>query len=94
MAKAEMTINVSRIRHSRFQVTYRRSRHTMAAEVVIASSPDSVVASPYDGRKNGSMVMMKMPNPNPVVRCTKLAPMHSRKMASVIVIAACQSLSE
>lgn len=87
-------MNVSRIRHSLIQTMYRRSRHTMAADVVIANSPDSVVASPYEGRKNGSMVMMKMPNPNPVVRCTKLAPMQSKKMASVIAIVVDQSLSE
>ena len=28
-----------------------------------------------------NIVMMKMPKPKPVVRCTKLAPMLSRKMA-------------
>ena len=53
----------------------------MTAEVVIARSPESVVASPYVGRKNGSIVMMKMPKPKPVVRCTKLAPMLNRNMA-------------
>jgi hypothetical protein len=53
----------------------------MTAEVVIARSPESVVASPYVGRKNGSIVMMKMPKPKPVVRCTKLAPMLNKNMA-------------
>jgi hypothetical protein len=31
--------------------------------------------------KNGSIVMMKMPKPKPVVRCTKLAPMLNRNIA-------------
>ena len=47
----------------------------------MARSPERVVASPYVGRKNGSIVMMKMPKPKPVVRCTKLAPMLNRNMA-------------
>ena len=46
----------------------------MSVEVVSASRPDRVVASPYEGIRKGSMVMMKIPNPKPVVRCTKLAP--------------------
>ena len=53
----------------------------MTAEVVIASSPESVVASPYVGRKKGNIVIMKMPKPKPVVRCTKLAPMLRRNIA-------------
>jgi len=47
----------------------------------MARSPERVVASPYVGRKNGSIVIMKMPKPKPVVRCTKLAPMLNRNMA-------------
>lgn len=81
MAIVETIINVSSIGQSRFQVTYSLSRHTMTAEVVMARSPESVVASPYVGRKNGSIVMMKMPKPKPVVRCTKLAPMLNKNMA-------------
>ena len=53
----------------------------MTAEVVIASSPESVVASPYVSRKKGNIVIMKMPKPKPVVRCTKLAPMLRRNIA-------------
>jgi len=49
--------------------------------VVMARSPERVVASPYVGRKKGSIVMMKMPKPKPIVRCTKLAPMLNRNMA-------------
>ena len=58
----------------------------MTAEVVIARSPESVVASPYVGIKNGSIVIMKMPKPKPVVRCTKLAPMLSRNMAMIMLL--------
>lgn len=82
MAIAETMMNVNRISHSRDHVTYCRNRHTIVAEVVIAKIPESVVASPYEGTKKGSIVMIKMPKPKPVVRCTKLAPMLSRKMAS------------
>ena len=56
-------------------------RQTMTADVVIANRPESVVASPYVGRKNGSIVIIKMPKPKPVVRCTKLAPMLNMNMA-------------
>ena len=58
----------------------------MTAEVVIARIPESVVASPYVGIKNGSIVMMKIPKPKPVVRCTKLAPMLSRNMAITMLL--------
>ena len=81
IAIVEMMINVSSIGHNRFQVTKLRSFQTMTAEVVMANSPESVVASPYVGRKNGNIVIMKMPKPKPVVRCTKLAPILSRNMA-------------
>ena len=55
----------------------RRALHT---EETTHQSADSAVASPYDGMRNGSIVMMKMPKPNPVVRWMKLAPMLNRKM--------------
>ena len=80
IAIVETIMNVSSIGHSRFQVMNLRSFQTMTAEVVIANRPESVVASPYVGRKNGSIVIMKMPKPKPVVRCTKLAPMLSKNM--------------
>ena len=86
MATVDITINVSSIGQSRFQLTYSHSRRTMTAEVVMAKSPDSVVASPYVGRKNGSIVMIKMPKPKPVVRCTKLAPMLKRNIAMTILL--------
>jgi hypothetical protein len=53
---------------------------------VIASSPESVVASPYVGMRNGSIVIMKMPKPKPVVRCMKLAPMLSRKIERTMLL--------
>ena len=58
---------------------------------MMANNPDNVVASPYVGRKNGSIVMMKMPKPKPVVRCTKLAPMLNRNMAITRLLIVIQS---
>ena len=85
IAIVETTTKESSIGQSRCQVTYLRNRQTMTAEVVIANRPESVVASPYVGRKNGSIVIIKMPKPKPVVRCTKLAPILSRNMAMTIL---------
>ena len=56
----------------------------MIREVVIARMPERVVASPKEGMIEGSIVMMKMPKPKPVVRCTKLAPMLNRKSYTTI----------
>ena len=41
----------------------------------MARSPDNVVASPYDGIKKGSTVIINIPNPKPVTRCIKEAPL-------------------
>ena len=82
----DMMMNVSSIGHNRFQVMKPRSFQTMTAEVVMANRPESVVASPYVGRKNGSIVIIKMPKPKPVVRCTKLAPMLSRNMKRTMLL--------
>ena len=49
-------------------------------EVVNASNPDKAVASPYEGIRKGSRVMIKIPKPKPVVLCTKLAPVASRNI--------------
>ena len=64
----------------------RKSGMLMAAD----SIPDRVVASPYEGIKWGSIVIMKIPNPNPLTRCTKLAPVQKtiNRMMAVVVIAA------
>ena len=44
------------------------------------------MASPYVGIRNGSIVMMKMPKPKPVVRWMKLAPMLSSNMERTILL--------
>ncbi len=47
--------------------------------------PDKVVASPYEGHKNGNIVMIKTPKPKPHTRCTKLAPAHN-KINDIIIV--------
>ena len=64
----EMTRKTDRIGMSLFRLTFSLYFHAAMAEVVRASRPDNAVASPYDGMRNGSIVMMKMPKPKPVVR--------------------------
>jgi hypothetical protein len=61
-------------------VTYFRYLTITTAAEVSDSRPESVTASPYEGIRKGRAVMMKMPNPKPIVRCTKLAPAASRIM--------------
>lgn len=58
----------------------------MIADVVMAKSPDRVVASPYEGIRNGRSVIMKIPKPNPVVLCMKLAPIARRNICSRLSI--------
>ena len=53
---------------SLFRLTFLLYFHAATAEVVRASSPDKAVASPYEGIRKGSIVIMKMPKPKPVVR--------------------------
>ena len=79
-AMADTAMNVRRIGRRRFQDTDFRSLKEIAADVVRARRPDRVVASPYDGRRKGSIVIMKMPKPKPVVRWIKLAPIQRRNM--------------
>ena len=74
-AQKLVTRNVARIGSSWRQAISRRYFTVRMSDVTEASSPDSVVASPYDGIIHGSTVMMNIPNPNPVVRCTNAAPM-------------------
>ena len=74
MASAETAMNVSSITASRLHTMYFLMFSTITADVVSASSPDSVVASPYEGMRYGRTLIMNMPNPKPVVLCTKLAP--------------------
>ena len=86
IAMVETMMNVSKIGQRRCQVTLPLNRHTIAAEVVMANSPERVVASPYVGIRNGSIVIMKMPKPKPVVRCMKLAPMLRRNMERTMLL--------
>lgn len=55
-------------------------------DVVIASSPDNVVASPYEGKRYGSIVIINIPKPKPVVRWMKLARMLSKNMLMMVVV--------
>mgnify|MGYP005606716561 FL=1 len=47
---------------------YRPNFIQIISEVTIAINPDSMVASPYEGIKYGSIVITNMPKPNPMVR--------------------------
>ncbi len=86
MDPVDMTMNVASMGRRRFHVMNLLIRMTMKMEVVIARSPERVVASPYDGMRKGSMVMMNIPKPNPVVRWTKLAPTVSRNISRILFI--------
>ena len=81
MATEEVRMKVASIGISLFHVMNLLYLKAMNAEVVRASRPDNAVASPYDGIRKGRSVMMKIPNPNPVVRWTKLAPTASRNIS-------------
>ena len=87
MVGVDMMMNVSRIGMSLLHVMNFLILMHMSVEVVMARSPESVVASPYDGIRNGSMVIMKIPKPKPVVRCTKLAPIVRRNISNTCSIA-------
>jgi hypothetical protein len=58
----------------RFHVTYFKYLTITTVAEVNESRPESVTASPYEGIRKGRTVMMNIPNPNPMVRWTKLAP--------------------
>ena len=87
MVGVDMMMNVSRIGMSLLHVMNFLILMHMSVEVVMARSPERVVASPYDGIRNGSMVIMKIPKPKPVVRCTKLAPIVRRNISNTCSIA-------
>ena len=71
--KYDAIINVASMGRSLCHSMCRQVRATMMSDVVDASSPDSVVASPYDDIMWGNTLIMNIPNPNPHTRCTKLA---------------------
>ena len=79
-APAEITMKVIRIGQRCFQVIYLRILIQMIKVVASAKRPERVVASPYDGIRKGRTVMMKIPNPKPVVLSTKLAPTASNSI--------------
>ena len=74
MAAVEKTTNAAVIGMSLFQVTYFTYWIITTVAEVRESRPDRVTASAYEGIRKGSAVMMNMPNPNPIVLWTKLAP--------------------
>jgi hypothetical protein len=81
IAPAETMMKVVSIGIILLHEMYSLIFQTIIADVLSASSPERVVASPYEGIRKGSMVIMNMPNPNPVVLCTKLAPMVRRNIS-------------
>jgi hypothetical protein len=81
MAMVEKITNVATIGRRRFQFTYLIYWNITTVAEVSESRPESVTASAYDGIRKGRAVIMNMPNPNPMVRCTKLAPAARRNIA-------------
>lgn len=55
-------------------------------ELLIARRPVSAVASAYDGIRKGSIVIMNMPKPKPVVRWMKPAMILRRNMERMVAI--------
>lgn len=86
IAIVEKITNAKVIGRKRFHVTYFTYFTMTNAADVSDSSPERVTASAYDGIRKGRAVMMNMPNPNPMVRCMKLAPAASRNMGSICMI--------
>ena len=79
IAIVENITNAATMGKRRFQFTnFRYLNITIVAEVS-DKRPERVTASPYEGIRKGSTVIMNMPNPKPIVLCTKLAPA-ARKM--------------
>ena len=76
----EKTANEATKGKKRFQVTNLMYLIITTVADVKDSIPDNVTASAYEGIKKGSAVMMNIPNPNPIVRWTKLAPVARRNI--------------
>ena len=77
MLPADASRKAAKISHKWLPRISRHMRMHTDSEVTEANMPERAVASPEEGIKAVSHVIMKMPNPNPVTRCTKLAPMQS-----------------
>ena len=80
IAIVEKMMKDAKTGNNRFHVTYLKYFNITTVADVSESSPERVTASPYEGMRKGSAVMMNMPNPKPRVRCTKLAPIARRNM--------------
>ena len=86
IAMVENTTNAATKGSNRFHVTnFIYFSITTVAEVS-ESNPESVTASPYEGIRKGSAVIMNMPNPKPMVRCTKLAPAAKRTIYRIFSV--------
>ena len=81
IAAVEKIANAARICRRRFQFTCLTYWIITTVEDVSESRPERVTASAYEGIKNGSAVMMNIPNPKPMVLCMKLAPAASRNIS-------------
>ena len=86
IAAVEVRRKMERIGMSLFQAMNRLYFIAATRDVVKANNPDNAVASPYEGIRKGSRVIMKMPNPNPVVLCTKLAPTARRNICRIFSV--------
>ena len=83
IAIVEKRTNAPTIGSSLFHVTnFMYFSITTVAEVS-ERRPERVTASPYEGIRKGSAVIMNMPNPNPMVLWTKLAPAAKSIMYSI-----------
>ena len=80
IAIVEKMMKAAKMGSRRFHVTNFRYFIMTTVADVSERSPDRVTDSPYEGIRKGSAVMMNIPNPKPIVRCTKLAPIDRRNM--------------
>ena len=81
IAIVENIANAARIGRRRFQFTYLMYCIITTVADVSESRPERVTASAYDGMRKGRAVMMKMPNPKPMVLWMKLAPAARRNIS-------------
>ena len=84
-AKKDTITKVRRMSQSFWIGTCLRFLIAGMRAVRIASIPLRAVASPYDGIRWGSRVIMNMPNPNPLTLCVKAAASAARDMMSMMV---------
>jgi hypothetical protein len=86
IAAVEKTTNAATIGRSRFHVTYFTYCIITTVADVRERSPERVTASAYECIRKGSAVMMKIPNPKPIVLCMKLAPAARRNIGIIYSI--------